>query len=190
MKARTVSAGMRRGFTLIEVVLTLGIAVFALVTMVGLFQALFSWSRGISDRREVMQAMDSLTASLNTDTNAFGFSNVFGLMRANATNELTFVRYRADASGSPATNGSQMAMKWLPADSATADYEAAHSGRWIKAKISLSTNNNPVPSLTNDLASYPYARLILRVDYFAVGDPGQAASSNNFVLTAHQTVLR
>lgn len=169
---------LRCGFSLVEVTITLGIAVFALVTMVALFQSLFTWSRGIGDRRESLQAMDALTAFLN-DTNTFGFSKACEW--GNGTNYLWFVRYR--------DGGSNLAMLWTTNSADVAQHEAARAGRLIKAAVFRSANN-PATNIPSDPAAYTNSRIVFQVNYHAVGDPNQATNVHNFVLSAHQTVLR
>ena len=184
MMARTGSFGsrLRSGFSLVEVTITLGIAVFALVTMVALFQSLFTWSRGIGDRRQALQSMDALTAFLN-DTNSVTFSNAFA-WATNGTNgtNLTFIRYR--------DSNSRIAMLWTTNSADVAQHEATREGRLIKAAVFLSPNNPGTLPVPTDLTNYTNSRIVFQVNYHAVSDPNQTLNSNNLVLTAHQTVFR
>ena len=181
MTARTgsLSGRLSGGFTLVEVTITLGIAAFALVTMVALFQSLFTWSRGIGDRRQALQSMDALTAFLN-DTNSVTFSNAFD-WATKGTNYLTFVRYR--------DGDSRIAMLWTTNSADVAQHEATREGRLIKAAVFLSPNN-PTATLPATSDAYTNSRIVFQVNYHAVGDPNQTPNSNNLVLTAHQTIFR
>ncbi|MCX7869668.1 MAG: hypothetical protein N2322_06925, partial [Terrimicrobiaceae bacterium] len=116
-------------FSLVEVVMALGIVTFALVTVIGLFGGLVTRAGDNTERRSMIEAVDALRGHLLLS----GFTNSYNWARS--TNELLYVNFRADISGQPAANGQRTLGRWLAVnDNNITAYDEARAGRWIKAR--------------------------------------------------------
>ena len=168
-----------RGFSLVEVVIAIGIVSFAMLTIMGLFGGVMKSSGENSDRRELAEAVDSLRAYLNETV---GFSNSFAL--AQAHQEVLYLTYFAATNGVPQSGSGHVFGFWTNSAATGLDaYEQARSGRWLKAKLSISPSN---PSGTNatSISAYSNAPLyFVSAEIRVVPTPGQAATNQGALLT-------
>ncbi|MEI6033894.1 MAG: hypothetical protein WCS65_06385 [Verrucomicrobiae bacterium] len=162
-----------RAFSLIEVVLAIGVVSFALLTIIGLFGGMMKTSGDNTQRREMVEAVDSLRSFLN----ASGFEATYGW--ATAGTNLLYLTYHAGANGDPDTNSQTVAGRWTNANASGLDaYEAARAGHWLRARLSVSPSN---PGGTNLPAASAYSRAFLFVlaDMDVVATPGQTSTSSS-----------
>ncbi len=164
------------GFSLIEVVLAIGIVSFGLLALLGVFGGMLGNAGQNFDRRALSESVDALRTDLN---NNFGFDEVFDWIKDGDPKDLVYLTYRNDpASGStePATEGDRVLGKWFddPADaSLITDYEPAREGRWLRARLSLAPQNVPATISGSDPTDYPSALLLLKVELGAVPQPSE-----------------
>lgn len=165
---RLVACRAEGGFSLVEVVLAIGVVAFALIAVISLFSVLMQSSKENSKRRELAEAVDSLRAYLNDEA---GFAQSFTLATSGAN--LLYVTYRVDLNGLPDANGETVTGRWTnPADPELSLLESARSGRWLNAKLSISPSN-PGGIATGAPASYPCATLFVLAEIEATSLPGQ-----------------
>lgn len=159
------------GFSLVEVVLAIGVAAFAVISIVGIFGGVLRSSEDNAERLELAQAVDSLRTSLDDTNFTMSFSNI--CTWATTQKRLVYVTYKVDSGGSPNVSGESVAGKWLdPEKEATAQYDAARAGRWIRGRLSVSPSN---PGGSN-LANYSRATIFVLAELDAIADPSQTNS--------------
>jgi len=153
MKPRTLrdqARSVHTAFSLVEVVIALGVVAFALLTIIGVFGGVLRTSEDNTDR----QAMADSVAALRSYLNSTDFAATYDW--AKDRKELLYVTYRAEEGGEPNPASSQVISKWMPAEATdAADLEAAREGRWIRARLGVSPSN---PGGTNLPAVDAYAR--------------------------------
>jgi type II secretory pathway pseudopilin PulG len=167
------------GFSLVEVVMAIGIVSFAMLTIIGLFGGLMKSSSENSDRREQVEAVDSLRAYLNESVE---FSNAFVLARDRE--EVLYLTYFADTNGVPQSGSEHVFGFWTNSTATGLDaYEQARSGRWLRAKLSISPSN---PSGTNGTTFSDYSNkslLFVNAEIRVIAAPGQAATNQGALTT-------
>lgn len=160
------SKSLRRGFSLIEVAIALGVVSFAFVMVLGAYGGLLTTSSNNVDRRALMEAVDGLRSELNRKRTpaelaagelpyfqepVFRWAQATVPTSGGATatpQELLYLNYRSDASGLPANNGNYVRSLWVAWDGAAATdfngdpvdleaYRPALEGRWVKARLQL-----------------------------------------------------
>lgn len=141
------------GFSLVEVVVAMGIVTFALLTVIGLFGGVMTRAGDNAERRAMMEAVDALRGHFLTQ----GFDATYSLARNN--NELVYVAYRADDSGQPSSSGVRTLGIWLPPNADFASYDQARVRRWIRARLQVSPSNPAGTNLPPNPANYPAAVL-------------------------------
>lgn len=168
------------GFSLVEVVLAIGIVAFALLSIIGLFGGVMKSSGDNSDRREKVEAVDSLRAYLNEKV---GFSNAFDL--AAGTNEVLYLTYAADENGVPQPGSGYTFGFWTNSDgTGLGAYEQARSGRWLRARLSIPPSNSITFSDYSNKAVF-----VVNAEIRVVATPGQT-STNQSLLTTTMAVRR
>lgn len=175
IRNRPVTASFRRapqdhGFSLVEVVLAIGILAFAITVIVALFASLSNQRRDVSQHREAVLVVATLNTYLNDEV---AFETVYDWVQSGSAKELVHVRYRADGNQNPSSTGEHVISGWFdPASDDLTDYEAARRGNWTKAILAfdggLHPDSSPLPTASTD---WPYAHLLLRVELRAVPDP-------------------
>ena len=164
-------------FSLVEIVLAIGIVSFSLLTIVGLFGGMMKTSGDNIHRRQMIETVDSLRAYLH----ATNFNSAYDSVRTNQ--EFLYLTYKQGADGSPDINSQTVSGKWTNGDATNLDsYESARSGRWLRAKLNVSPSN---PSGTNlpAAASYSNATLFVLADIWAIATPGQTTSNTSHLQT-------
>ncbi len=165
----------RTGFSLIEVVLAIGIISFSLVAILGLFGTSLRSNSDTISQHEVMGISRSVADFLGSGSSVAGFSNVYRWVQS--TNSDPGI-YAFVQSNGQITNG-------LGDDEAFVSATTSRSGRLFRMQISLSPNmplrrvdgsvvGRPVASdlpatpelLTND------ASLAIQIRMFSVPAPG------------------
>ena len=162
------------GFSLIEVVLAVGIVSFALLAIFGMFGVSLKTSADTISQQEVAGMTRSLGDFLRSTNPATGFSNVSNWI-GNDPGIYCFV-----ATNGTITNG-------LGTDSGFVSGTSSRSGRLFRAILSLSPN---APGITNlaDLASN--AIIPLQVRFYAVPSTGLSVSNLQPVYTYDTAISR
>lgn len=189
----TPSSSPERGFSLAEVVLAMGIVAIALLAIFSMFGSTIGYARDNSERRQMLEAVDSLRAYLNED---LPFDTVYQWAAQAPGNEqeLAYITYRSNADGSPNAEGDEVRSIWF--DPATApipvdDLNRALVGKWLKAKLRLaSIGNPPLAALPATADNYGYGHLVLQVDVDPISDPRLQTVSERPELTTTLGVLR
>lgn len=161
----------KKAFSLIEVVLAIGIVSFALLTIIGLFGGMMKSSGDNTQHREMTEAVDALRSCLN----ATNFASAYDWVKNGK--EFLYLTYKTGSNGTPDPNSQTVAGIWTNADATGLDvYEPARSGRWLRAKLSVSPSN---PGGTNlpAVSSYTRATLFVQADIFPVAGPGQIVTN-------------
>lgn len=167
------TAPRRRGaaFSLVEVVLAIGIVSFALLAVIGMFGGLISNAGDNAQRRGILEAVDSLRGYLITE----GFDNSYNWARANQ--QLLFVSYKAGASSdNPDPNGPRVLGRWMPASATSpppSAFEAARVGQWVRARLSVSPSNPAGTAVPPTPDAYEAAMLAVLAEMDTVSTPSQ-----------------
>lgn len=173
-----------KAFSLIEVVLAIGIVSFALLTIIGLFGGMMKSSGDNTQRREMTEAVDSLRSHLD----ATNFASAYDWTKAGK--EFLYVTYKAGSNGVPDPASQTVIGLWTNADATGLEaYEPARSGRWLRAKLSVSPSN---PGGTNlpAVGAYTRASLFVLAEIFPVAAPEQQIPANSSRLQATLAILR
>jgi len=162
-----------RAFSLIEVVLAIGIVSFALLAIVGLFGSLQKQAMETAKSRDVQHAASSLRLYLN---DIRSYTDVYSWM-ATAPRERTLVHltYGVDAAGNPIPPNSAVRTTsgWFDAGTSGPELIAANAARegfCVKAVIRLDDALNPVSTLPSDSATYLHPYLVLKADFHTTSD--------------------
>ncbi len=177
------------GFSLVEVVLALGIVSFALVPIIGLFATIMDNDKEIAERRELVESIDPLNNFLQ---NKITFDQVFTWAQAtNPHKELVYVTYHGISESNPSPTGDDVFSSWLDTDTdSPAQYTASRAGYWVRAKLSLSSTN-PETDLTGFSATtYPHAYIVLDVELESLPPDPAIEMPINAKLTVPVTILR
>ena len=180
-------------FSLIEVVIAIGIVAFALVSILGMFGSIANNTRDQIDQRDLLEAVDPLRSYLNTSVpfdQAYEWST-----RGEVPKQLVYVSYYIDAQGEPVPTTEALGDDavssrgiWLDPEEPSIDfteYDAARAGSWIKAELRKSLTGNPVVDPWPDRASnYEYGHLVFQVDIGAVELPDLPLDRVNALNTA------
>ena len=162
------------GFSLIEVVLAVGIVSFALLAIFGMFGVSLKTSADTISQQEVAGMTRSLNDFLRTTNPATGFSNVSNWI-GNDPGIYCFV-----ATNGTITNG-------LGTDSGFVSGTSSRSGRLFRAVISLSPNAPGITSLA-DVATN--AILPIQVRFYSVPSAGLSVSNLQPVYTYDTAISR
>lgn len=176
-KRRTATPADALAFSLVEIVLAIGIVSFAMLTLLGLFGGMMKSAGDNSDRRALLEAVDSLRATLNTsgstgESSAERFARIYDWVNNGRSQELAYITFRADASDLPSSNGSNICSRWLTNWSDCGSYDKARVGRWIQVTLAFSKSNNPTSTLAPSASGYSPAVLVLQADFRNVPAPG------------------
>lgn len=170
---RTSTAGS--AFSLVEVVIAIGIVGFAILAMSGLFGTVLSNSKGNADRRALLESVDSLHSYLNEEKD---FASVYEWAKS-GTN-LFYVTYKSDTNGSPDAEATEVRSLWFDHVTNAQQYSAAQNGRWVKAHLQLAPSNNPgaITALPDHLSNFSGSYLVLHVSLQTVSDPSQVSTNS------------
>lgn len=180
----------RRGFSLVEVVLAIGVVSFALVVVIGIFGGMMKSSDDNTQRREMAEAVDALRGELREAN----FESAYKSVREEDT--LYYLTYRAGTDrtatdGDPDPDSEEVVGQWFSSSELTdiPAYEAARSGRWLRARLAVSPSNPGGTSLPAEPSAYTRAVLLALVKLDAVATPNQSAT-NSGVLEVTLPVTR
>ncbi len=174
-------------FSLIEVVLAIGIVSFAIITILGIFGNVLKSSDSNTERRELAEAIDSLRRTFQTES----FNTSYGWVTGNKT--LLYVTYHANDTGQPTPGAKDIIAKWMdPANppQPLAQFDAARSGRWIRAKLRLSPSNPGGTSLPSNPDDYDRALIMAAVTLDTIATPDPNAPSVSSLLETNLSILR
>ena len=161
-----------QGFSLVEVVIAVGIVAFSLLVVLSLFGGMVSQSRENIDRRDLVESVDALRAFLN-DRNSAQFDDLLSWVES-GKQELVYIVYHADANGNPDPLSETTRSTWLdPSITDVAPYDQARVGSWIKAEIqeapaSLQPGETEIPS---DAGTFSHSYFNSQIDLAAVPVP-------------------
>lgn len=159
-------------FSLVEVVIAIGIVSFTLVIIFGLFGGMMKSSEENSARREITEAVDALRQVLQNQDFSTSYSWIAG------TKDLVYVNYRAETDGTPNPSSPTVTGKWIDPAAENPDlYEEARSGHWIKARITVSPSN-PGGANLPAVDAYPRAMVAALVTLDAVQSPGLPSANS------------
>ncbi len=169
------------GFTLVEVVLAIGILAFVVAVVIGLFSQLYRSGDQVNDMRAAIGAANSLRSHLQDETE---FSTVYG-WATDGSVEMVFASFLADDNGDPNvdTEGQVLGKWYSDWQTESAAVEAARQGRWLKGVLRPHPTANPVTTLP-ELASYPHPYLVFDVEIFVVADPDLTPTGRPVLNTA------
>lgn len=178
-------------FSLVEVVLALGIASFSLVVMLGVFGSVVKVRGDNVNRTEAYRSIYALQGQMNEPG---AFPEVYGWMQGGAK-ELVFVRYKADAAGLPSATGERYRSQWLAPVDVTAAMEGAMEGRWIKANLTWDDRSNVNSMKQSELPAsadlYTGGQATLEVKLYPVPSPSFTISADaKPTLTTSLTLTR
>ncbi len=180
-----------RGFSLVEVVLALGIASFSLVVMLGVFGSVVKVRGDNVNRTEAYRAVYALQGQMNEPG---AFAKVYGWVQP-GMKELVFVRYKANAAGLPNAAGERYRSEWVTPDLLTPAMESAMEGRWIKARLNWDdrdhVNSMARSELPTSVDQYTDAQATLEVKLYPVPSPSFPISTDTTpTLTTSLTLTR
>ncbi len=164
----------RSAFSLVEVVLAIGIVSFALLAIFGLFSHLSTQAAESAKTREAINSLASLRSFLDTEPD---FDTVYGwAANQTADKELVHVTYGVDDAGDPATpdQATRTVSKWFDPDqsaSALAAANAVREGSCVKAVLSGQSNLQPVTPLPATPTSYNSSYVVLSASLYALPEP-------------------
>ncbi len=165
--ARSYRGKFAKGFSLIEVVIAIGVVSFAVLSVVGLFGGIMQTAGNNTNRRELANGYGSLRYFLENQ----GFPRAFAW--AGGGQELMYVTYRSDNNGDPSEDSDVIAARWLnPDEDDPTSFESARVGRWIKAKLAVSPSN-PGGTSVGSLENYKSGFLLVVADIDVVAIPEQ-----------------
>lgn len=178
-------------FSLVEVVLALGIASFSLVVMLGVFGSVVKVRGDNVNRTEAYRSIYALQGQMNEPG---AFSEVYGWVQG-GMKELVFVRYKADAAGLPSPTGERYRSEWLAPVDVTKAMEGAMDGRWIKARLNWDDRSNVNSMKQSELPAnadqYTGGQATLEVKLYPVPAPAFAIPTNaKPTLTTSLTLTR
>ncbi len=178
MKSREQSMTGRAhaGFSLVEVVMAVGIVSFAIVTLLALLGSAFDAGGSVTERREAIRAMDALRHYLNEEVD---FDTAYEWAQNADGQWIAYVTYHAEddgtPEGTPKAGEQSVRSKWFEYDntgniapSVYADYEDAREGRWIIVRLLLNEVQNPMEQseLPSDAPDYPHAYLAFKAEIY------------------------
>lgn len=172
------------GFTLVEVVVAVGVVAFGLIVVLGLYASVTDQTNKNTNRREIGEAIDALRGDLN---DSIEFREVLSWAQQ-GQRELIYVTYRGDPDGRPNPEGEHVHSRWLdPAGGGPQDnpdlYRGAVENRWIKARLTPAPNNFPPDFADSDADPYPRALLLLQADFEVVPEPEVAINDVSYFST-------
>lgn len=127
---------IHRGFSLVEVVLAVGILSFSIIVVGGLYGNLISRHNDNSDRQEIARAVTALNEYLERpDSSAL----VSGWLPSIASEkELNYVVFRAGTEGQPDPTSDRLTARWIGGrdnEPTENSLDAARQGSWIRAVL-------------------------------------------------------
>jgi Tfp pilus assembly protein PilV len=172
----------RAGFSLVEVVLAVGIFSFALVSILYLFGGLLDNASALSKRREALAMSESLRNYLNfrsATNSARDWSNAYQIL-ADGTNANLYGRATKWnwTNNSADANSRDVTFHWTTNVSDLAAQEDARSGPLYRVKLELAPNN-ATNALPTSASAYPFPLVIARASFYAVGQTGGSLPANS-----------
>lgn len=169
------------GFTLVEVVLAIGLLSFVAIVILGLFSQLYRSGDYINEMRAAVGASNSLRSYLQEEMT---FTKVYDWAKLGSV-ELVYASFLANEAEDPEANPEMQVLgKWYSSwASEKAAVEGAQQGRWLKAILKPHPTLNPVTPLPV-LALYSHTYIVFEVDFHVVPDPDFAPTGRPILTTA------
>lgn len=171
-----------RGFSLVEVVLAVGIFAFALVSILYLFGGLMDNASALAKRREALAMSESLRNFLNfrsvTNSGA-DWEKAYQLVFDGADAGLYGMAAKWNVTnGAPDPTSKEITFLWSTNTGDISTWEPARMGPLYRVKLELATSNNPTNSLPPSAVNYPYPLIVARATFFTVGRVGGSLPSS------------
>ncbi len=159
-------------FSLVEVVIALGIVSFGILAVIGIFGGMMRSANDNVERRALIESIDALRQHLDN----IGFETAYDMVLNQS--ELLYVTFKADAAGAPDKNGDRVVGKWFDVNDADISMaDEARAGRWIRARLQVSPSNPGGTNLAGSTADYDGGMVAVLVGMDAVPTPTQALPS-------------
>ncbi len=160
------------GFSLIEIVIAVGIVAFAIPSVLGVMAVFSSSSSATMDRGEAASVANSLQLYLSGKVTNLPFATIYGwtyAARQNPANAQVIYAYKSDASQS------DYSFSQTPPNGAI-------EGKLLAAEI-LAPDPRVLPAaaLVSDNANYAKAYLPIKVAIYALSTPAQPLTPASFV---------
>ncbi len=172
-----------KGFSLVEVVLAIGILSFVVAIIVALFSQLYRSGDQINAMRSAVGAASSLKDYLQNEED---FETVYE-WAADSDVDLVYASFLADEEGDPTlASNAQVLGNWYSTwDDVKTDIEGPKQGRWLKARLRRHSTLNPGDEASLPaLSAYPYSYLVFDVDLYSVEDPDLVPTGRPILKTA------
>jgi len=147
-----------RGFSLVEVVLAVGIFAFAIVVLGGLYGNLMARHQENKDRQKSARALAALNEYL---ARPGSFAKVSEwLPSADSTRVLHYVLFRANAQGEPDGGSDLLTARWVDGaggqngEPTAASLDAVREDGWIRAVLQRNQRNSGTAALLIDAKLY------------------------------------
>ena len=176
-----------KGFSLVEVVLALGIVAFCLLAMFSLLGNSLKTSSDTMGTTEALNARETVNEFLRTQWGGTNFSNAYGGLK-DGTLEDAYVFAATNAQGVAESK------VYRTNDSALTENVGKRSGRLLRATFKVSTNF-PIIGANSTLSvftaeTYPNSALGVLVDVYDVPGVGSTNYTNSRVLRYETTISR
>lgn len=158
-----------KGFSLVEVVLAIGILSFVVAIIVALFSQLYRSGDQVNATRSAIGAASSLKDYLQSEET---FDTVYG-WAGGSGEDLAYASFLADEAGDPAMDpDGQVQGKWYSSWAGEkADIQGPQQGRWLKARLRRHPTLNPGGGTLPALSAYPHSYIVFEADIYSIEDP-------------------
>jgi len=175
----------RAAFSLVEVIIAVGVVTVAVVAMVALSSSLLGNARETAAQNEALQFVPSINDFLQRTVQQTGFSTVYGWAQAPSGQPLIFAYSVETNDQTRIVVTNVVSALTIAADS------RSRKGRLFSAALSFSTNNPAgLTNLPAAMTDYTNFALPLRVELKNVADVTVTPSSNSLVFSYETAVFR
>lgn len=178
----------RKGFSLVEVVMAVGIIASALLIIVALFGTLIKGQREAIDDKVIVDSLGAFNSFIESEVS---FDDAYKW--ATGEGRLLYAQYLSDSQGESSTAGRNHRAKWMKEeDSAISQISSAEVRRWIVAVLNWDEKLNPTAaaSLPADADDYLETSLIFSANFYVLSSPNQEIANLQPALTATVAVTR
>jgi prepilin-type N-terminal cleavage/methylation domain-containing protein len=178
----------RRGFSLVEVVMAVGIIASALLIIVALFGTLIKGQREAIEDKIVVDSLGAFNSFIESEVS---FDDAF--QWATGEGRLLYAQYLSDSQGESSAAGRNHRAKWMKEnDTAVSQISSAEVRRWIVAVLKWDEKLNPAAAaeLPADADNYRETSMIFSADFYVLSSPDQDTANRQPALTATVAVNR